>query len=152
MDDVASILEQYIRHKNCQVRICAALIFESTLDSFIKTMRIGCEAPSKFNQTGSMLGKIVPRTIDSSARVREISVNILKKILEIACIYENLTIPDLTMDWMVDLKNIRDSITVEDNLTVIDSANKIARIISNRLTNQQYVVFRYEILTFYFIT
>ena len=119
---------------------------ESTLNSYIKAMKIGCEAPSKFHQTGSMLGKIVPRCIDSSSRVREICVNILKKVLELACIYETLTIPDYSMPWMTELKKIRDSITVDDNDEIITMAKEIAGIIAVRLTNQQYVTFSKTLL------
>lgn len=146
LDDVVSILEKWMKEKNSQVRICAALIMEATLDSYIKTMRIGGEAPSKFHQTGSMLGKVVPRCIDSNGRVREICVNILKKILELACIYENLTIPDYTMPWMVELKKIHEQITVEDNEEIIRLAKEIAGIIALRLTNQQYVTFSKTLL------
>lgn len=146
LDDVVSILEKWMKEKNSQVRICASLIMEATLDSYIKTMKIGCEAPSKFHQTGSLLGKIVPRCIDSSGRVREICVNILKKILELACIYETLTIPDNTMPWMMDLKKIREQITVDDNEEIISLAKEIAGIIALRLTNQQYVTFSKTLL------
>lgn len=146
LDDVVSILEKWIKEKNSQVRICAALIMEATLDSYIKTMKIGGEAPSKFHQTGSMLGKMVPRCIDSSGRVREICVNILKKILELACIYETLTIPDNTMPWMIDLQKIREQITVEDNEAIIQMAKEISGIIAVRLTNQQYVTFSKTLL------
>lgn len=146
LDDVVSILDRWLKEKNSQVRICAALIMEATLDSYIKSMKIGCEAPSKFHQTGSMLGKNVPRCIDSSGRVREIGVNILKKILELACIYETLTIPDYSMPWMVELKRIREQITVDDNDEIIAMAKEIAGIIALRLTNQQYVTFSKTLL------
>lgn len=146
LDDVVSILEKWMKEKNPQVRICASLIMEATLSSYIKTMKIGCEAPSKFHQTGSMLGKVVPRCIDSSGRVREICVNVLKKILELACIYETLTIPDDTMPWMTDLKKIREHITVDDNDEIITMAKEIASIIATRLTNQQYVTFAKTLL------
>lgn len=109
-------------------------------------MKIGCEAPSKFHQTGSMLGKVVPRCIDSSGRVREICVNIVKKILELACIYETLTIPDNNMQWMVDLQKIRDEITIDDNEEIIMMAKEVARIIALRLTNQQYITFSKTLL------
>lgn len=105
-------------------------------------MKIGCESPSKFNQTGSMLAKIVPRCTDHSGRVREIAVNILKKTLEIACIYETLTIPDENSDWMKNLKEIREIITIDNNKEMLNIANKIAHIISLRLTSLQYVNFR----------
>lgn len=146
LDDITSIFEKWLKDKNSQVKICAALIMEKTLDSYIKTVKIGCEAPSKFHQTGNMLGKIVPRCIDSNAKVREISVNILKKILELACIYETLTIADENQDWMQELKAIRDKITNNDNDEMIVMAQKIANIIAMRLSNQQYVTFSKALL------
>ncbi|KAG5684005.1 hypothetical protein PVAND_013258 [Polypedilum vanderplanki] len=146
LDDIASIFEKWMKDKNSQVRICAALIMEKTLDSYIKSVKIGCEAPSKFHQTGNMLGKIVPRCIDSNAKVREICVNNLKKILELACMYETLTIPDETMDWMKDLKAIREKITINDNDEIITMAKQIANIIALRLSSQQYVTFSKSLL------
>lgn len=148
LDDVVSILEKWMKEKNSQVRICAALIMEASLDSYIKSCRIGCEAPSKFHQTGAMLGKIIPRCIDSSGRVREISVNILKKIMELACIYETLSIPDYTDDypWMTELKKIREQITIDDNDEIITIAKDIAGIVAARLSNQQYVTFSKTLL------
>ncbi|XP_070495465.1 maestro heat-like repeat-containing protein family member 1 isoform X2 [Chironomus tepperi] len=146
LDDISSIFEKWLKDKNSQVKICAALIMEKTLDSYIKTVKIGCEAPSKFHQTGNMLGKIVPRCIDSNAKVREICVNILKKILELACIYETLTIADENTDWMKELKDIRDKITNNDNDEIIVLAQKLANIIAMRLSNQQYVTFSKALL------
>lgn len=146
LDDVTSIFEKWLKDKNSQVKICSALIMEKTLDSYIKTVKIGCEAPSKFHQTGNMLGKIVPRCIDSNAKVREICVNILKKILELACIYETLTIADENLDWMKELKAIRDKITNNDNEEMIVMAQKLANIIAMRLSNQQYVTFSKALL------
>ncbi|EDW26965.1 GL16511 [Drosophila persimilis] len=66
LDLIIGILESWTRDRNSEVRICASHVFNNTLDVYIKSMRIGCEAPSKFNQTGQMLGKIVPRCIDSN--------------------------------------------------------------------------------------
>jgi hypothetical protein len=146
LDDVSSIFEKWMKDKNSQVRICAALIMEQTYITYIKTMKIGLEAPSKFHQTGNLLGKIVPRCIDSNAKVRETSVNILKKILELAYIYETLTIPDNTMEWVKELKAIRDKIIAGDNEEIISLAEKIAFIIALRLPNQQYVTFSKALL------
>lgn len=61
LDDINCVLEMWIRDKNSEVRICAGHVMNNSLEVYIKTVKIGCEAPSKFNQTGSMLGKIVPR-------------------------------------------------------------------------------------------
>lgn len=146
LDDIANIFEKWMKDKNSQVRICSALIMEKTLDSYIKSMKIGCEAPSKFHQTGSMLGKVVPRCIDSNAKVRETCVNILKKILELACIYETLTIPDENMQWMRDLRAIREKIMADDCDEIVYIAQQIANIIALRLSNQQYVTFSKALL------
>lgn len=135
-----------MKDKNSQVRICSSLIMEKTLDSYIKSMKIGGEAPSKFHQTGSMLGKIVPRCIDSNAKVREICVNILKKILELACIYETLTIPDESLQWMKDLRTIKEKIMVDDCDEIVTMTQQIANIIAARLSNQQYVTFSKALL------
>lgn len=146
LDDIANIFEKWMKDKNSQVRICSALIMEKTLDSYIKSMKIGGEAPSKFHQTGSMLGKVVPRCIDSNAKVRETCVNILKKILELACIYETLTIPDESAQWMKDLMAIREKIMVDDCDEIVVIAKQIANIIAMRLSNQQYVTFSKALL------
>lgn len=106
-------------------------------------MKIGCEAPSKFNQTGAMLGKMVPRCIDSNATVRQTSVDILKRILEISCIYETLSIADDNVDWVKDLDVVRKEIVTDDPKEIYRIAGEIARIISVRLSNFQYMQFRY---------
>lgn len=141
LDDVNSILEIWLKDKNSEVRICAGHVLNNSLDVFIKTMKIGCEAPSKFNQTGSMLAKIVPRCIDSNATVRQTSVDILRKILEISCVYDTLTIADETKDWIIELNNIHDDIITDDPREIYKLAGEIAKIIGNRLSNFQYLQF-----------
>lgn len=114
----------------------------SILKVFIKTVRIGGEAPAKFNQSGTMLAAIVPRCVDSNATVRQTSVDILRKILEIACIYESLTIADDTMDWMRELQRIHDDIATDDAKEIYRMTSDLARIIAQRLSNFQYLPFR----------
>lgn len=104
-------------------------------------MKIGCEAPSKFNQSGTMLGKIVPRCIDPSATVRQTSVDILKHILEISCIYETLTIADHNDEWFKDLSVIREEITTDDAKELYQITGEISKIIAARLSNFQYMQF-----------
>lgn len=141
LDDINSILEIWLKDKNSEVRICAGHILNNSLDVFIKTMKIGCEAPSKFNQTGSMLAKIVPRCIDSNATVRQTSIDILRKILEISCIYDTLTIADDTKDWIIELNQIHEDIVTDDPREIYKLAGDIAKIIGNRMSNFQYLQF-----------
>ncbi|XP_037026601.1 maestro heat-like repeat-containing protein family member 1 [Bradysia coprophila] len=146
LDDVNSVLEVWIRDKNSEVRICAGHVMNNSLEVYIKTVKIGCEAPSKFNQTGAMLGKIVPRCIDSNATVRQTSIDILQKILEISCIYESLTIADGETDWVKELHRIRNEIITDDPKEIYLLASDIARIIAQRITNFQYMQFAKTLL------
>uniref|UniRef100_A0A182W5M5 Uncharacterized protein n=1 Tax=Anopheles minimus TaxID=112268 RepID=A0A182W5M5_9DIPT len=141
LDDVHSILEKWLKDRNGEVRICACHVYNSTLEVYMRSMKIGCEAPSKFNQTGSMLGKIIPRCIDSNATVRQTAVDVLKKILEIACVYETLTVADSSVEWVNELDRIRDEIVTDDAKDIYRIAAELARIIAQRLSSYQYVQF-----------
>ncbi|XP_055615310.1 maestro heat-like repeat-containing protein family member 1 isoform X2 [Toxorhynchites rutilus septentrionalis] len=141
LDDINSILEIWLKDRNHEVRICAGHVYNNTLDVYMRSMKIGFEAPSKFNQTGSLLGKIIPRCIDSNATVRQTAIEVLKKILEIACIYETLTIADERIDWIKELDQIRDEIVTDDPKDIYRIAGQLANIIALRLSTYQYVQF-----------
>ncbi|XP_036319611.1 maestro heat-like repeat-containing protein family member 1 isoform X2 [Rhagoletis pomonella] len=141
LDLIISILETWTRDKNSEVRICASHVFNNALEVYIKSMKIGCEAPSKFNQTGQMLGKIVPRCIDSNGTVRQVSVDILQKTLEISCIYETLTIADSESDWVKDIELVKEKIITDDPKMIYNLAGDIAKIIALRMSNFQYLQF-----------
>lgn len=141
LDDINSILEIWLKDRNNEVRICAGHVYNKTLEVYMKSMKIGCEAPSKFNQTGSLLGKIIPRCIDSNATVRQTAIEVLKKILEIACIYETLTIADNRVEWVKELDSIREEIVTDDPKDIYRIASQLANIIAQRLSNYQYVQF-----------
>ena len=51
-----------------------------------------------------------------------------------------------SLDWMKELKCIRDKITNNDNDELIVMAQQIANIIAMRLSNQQYVTFSKALL------
>ncbi|XP_030379317.1 maestro heat-like repeat-containing protein family member 1 [Scaptodrosophila lebanonensis] len=141
LDLIISILECWTRDKNSEVRICASHVFNNTLDVYIKSMKIGCEAPSKFNQTGQMLGKIVPRCIDSNGTVRQVSVDILQKTLEISCIYETLTIADSSADWVKEIESIKEQIITDVPKQIYNLAGDIAKVIAQRISSFQYLQF-----------
>lgn len=61
LDDVHGVVEFWLKNRNSEVRICAGHVMNHALGVYIKTVKIGCEAPAKFNQAGSMLAGIVPR-------------------------------------------------------------------------------------------
>lgn len=87
-----------------------------------------------------MLGKIVPRCIDTYAAVRQTAVDILKRILEISCIYETLTIAE-NDEWYKELGIIREDIVTDDAIQLYQLTEDISKIIAERLSNFQYVHF-----------
>lgn len=87
-----------------------------------------------------MLGKIVPRCIDPYPTVRQTSVDILKRILEISCIYETLTIAE-NDHWYKELGSIREDIVTDDAVQLYHLTEDISKIIAERLSNFQYVQF-----------
>lgn len=110
------------------------------LQHYIHSVKIGCEAPSKFNQSGTMLGKIIPRCIDTYATVRQTAVDILRRILEISCIYETLTLAE-NEDWYRELGAMREDIGTDDVKQLYEIVEEISKIIAERLSNFQYVQF-----------
>lgn len=141
LDDVHGVLEVWMRNRNSEVRICAGHVMNHALAMYLRTVRIGGEAPAKFNQAGSMLAGVVPRCIDSNATVRQTSVEILQRILEVACIYETLTIADPTADWMRDLAQIQDDVITDDSKEIYRMTGELARVIALRLSSFQYLQF-----------
>lgn len=81
------------------------------------------------------------RCIDTNATVRQTSVEILKVILEIACIYESLTIADENTDWIQDLLLIQEKIITNDPQEIYNMTRDIGNIIAARLQNLQYLQF-----------
>lgn len=112
----------------------------SSHQHYIHSVKIGCEAPSKFNQCGAMLGKIVPRCTDSYAVVRQTAVDILKRTLEICCIYETLTLAE-NEPWYKELGTLREDIITDDPKQLFLIVEEISNIIAERLSNFQYVQF-----------
>lgn len=141
LDEVNGVLEHWLRDANSEVRICAGHVLNHALGVFMRTVRIGGEAPAKFNQCGGMLAAIVPRCVDVNATVRQTAVDVLRKILEIACVYESLTIASEEMEWVRDLQRMHEDIVTDDTKDIYRITGEMARIIALRLSHFQYLQF-----------
>lgn len=64
----------------------------------------------------------------------------MKRILEISCIYETLTIAE-NDDWYKELGVIREEIGTDDAVQLYHLTEDISKIIAERLSNFQYVQF-----------
>lgn len=138
LDVITPIVEKWAQDPNAEVRISAGHVIKEILNIYMKTMKFGGEAPSKFNQTGLMVGKTVPRCIDSNATVRQLSVDILRKILEISCIYETLIIPTEDTEWVKQLASLRSDIVTNDSGEMLKLTKELAAVIADRLPQMQY--------------
>lgn len=87
-----------------------------------------------------MLGKIIPRCIDTYASVRQTAVDILRRILEISCIYETLTLAE-NEAWYRELGAMREDIGTDDVKQLYEIVEEISKIITERLSHFQYVQF-----------
>lgn len=141
LDECTAVLDHWLRSANSEVRICAGHMLNHALGVFMRTVRIGGEAPAKFNECGTMLAFIVPRCMDVNATVRQTAVDMLRQVLEIACVYETLTIADESMEWVQELQRMHEDILTDNSKDMYRITGDMARIIAQRLSHFQYFQF-----------
>ncbi|GLG92482.1 Uncharacterized protein GBIM_00172 [Gryllus bimaculatus] len=74
LDDVFSLLEPWLIVRSPSQRAAALSVLNGALQCYVSNMKFSCEAPSRFGQTGLMLGRVVPRCTDPSMEVRRLAV------------------------------------------------------------------------------
>ncbi|XP_039279255.1 maestro heat-like repeat-containing protein family member 1 isoform X2 [Nilaparvata lugens] len=90
LDDIACLLEPWLVQANIQQRIAAVTTLKTALFTYLHNMRFTYDAPSKFAQSGQMLGKIVVRCMDQEVEVRKLALHCARLILLITAKYEGL--------------------------------------------------------------
>ncbi|RZF41045.1 hypothetical protein LSTR_LSTR002677 [Laodelphax striatellus] len=90
LDDIACLLEPWLVQANIQQRIAAVTTLKTALITYLQNMRFTYDAPSKFAQSGQMLGKIVVRCMDQEIEVRKLALHCARLILLITAKYEGL--------------------------------------------------------------
>lgn len=143
LDECCSVLDAWWRDANAEVRICAGHVLNHALGVFQRCVRIGgADAPSRFGQSGQMLAAAVPRCVDVNATVRQTAVDVVRRVLEVACVYETLTIARAEeCEWLRELQRMHEAIVTDDAKELYRLTGELGRVVAERLSHLQYAQF-----------
>lgn len=85
------------------------------------------QAPSKFSQSGLILGRVVPRCTDPSMAVRQDAVSCVRLVLCLAALYEGHVV-DHDNDHISDLSKVREKVQTEDPNELFKVTNELAKV------------------------
>ncbi|XP_046961304.1 maestro heat-like repeat-containing protein family member 1 [Vanessa cardui] len=132
IDDIVSLLIEWMRHDNDEIRTAAVLIMQVVLDAFIKNVKLNYETPSKFGQMGYLLGLIVPGVADTNFPVRLTTVDCIKIIIQIQDLYEGHTI-EPNDECMSSLCQLQNNILTNDLNMISDYCTKLCDSIWSKI-------------------
>lgn len=136
LDDILSILDEWIDNENEQVRTATIRSVQVTLMFFIQNVKLTYENPSRFGQAGLIMGKMVPRCADVSSVVRYTAIDCVKILIQIIDLYEGRS-SDSNVDVCKKLSDIQSEIGTQDSEKFSVLISHLATIISNRVPHQQ---------------
>ncbi|XP_069356577.1 LOW QUALITY PROTEIN: maestro heat-like repeat-containing protein family member 1 [Maniola hyperantus] len=132
IDDIVTLLMEWIRHDNDEIRTAAMLILQVVFDAYIRNVKLNYETPSKFGQMGYLLGLLVPGVADANFPVRLSTVDCVKLIIQIQDLYEGHTIePD--DECMASLSHLQNNILTNDLNMISDYCTKLCDTISPKI-------------------
>lgn len=140
LDDIFTLLEPWLIKKNSQQRAASISTLHSILQCYLDNVNFSYEAPSKFSQSGLILGRVVPRCTDPSMAVRQEAVICVQLVLSLAALYEGY-VADHDNDHLSDLSQIRDKVLTEDPNELFKVTNELAKIICAKLPHFQLIHF-----------
>lgn len=107
IDDLMTLLMEWMRHENDEIRTASIMILQVIFDTYIKNVKLSFETPSKFGQMGYLLGIVIPGVADANFPVRLTTIDCIKLIIQIQDLYEGRTVEpdDETMSKLSHLQN-----------------------------------------------
>ncbi|KAJ2944509.1 hypothetical protein O0L34_g3854 [Tuta absoluta] len=140
IDDLVSLLMEWIRHENDEIRTAAVLILQVIFDTYIKNVKLNYETPSKFGQMGYLLGLIVPGVADNNFAVRLTTVDCIKLIIQIQDLYEGHTVePD--DECMSNLAYLQNNILTNDLAMISEYCTNLCDTISPKIPHHHTMQF-----------
>lgn len=145
LDDILTILEPWPSKKKPEQRFPAIENLRSVLECYLTNMKFAYEAPSKFGQTGFILGRIIPRCTDPNITIRLVAVECVRLVLCIAARYEghmsdyNNEIGNLLIALKTDLAS-------SDPKVLYGVTSDIAKVIASYLPQFQLMHFTESML------
>ncbi|VVC93187.1 unnamed protein product [Leptidea sinapis] len=132
IDDIVTLLLEWIRHENDEIRTAAVMILQVVFDSYIRNVKLNFETPSKFGQMGYLLGIIVPGVADANFPVRLTTVDCIKLIIQIQDLYEGHTV-EADDECMTNLTNLQNNILTNDLYMISEYCMKLCDTISPKI-------------------
>uniref|UniRef100_A0A1B6DAP1 Maestro heat-like repeat-containing protein family member 1 n=1 Tax=Clastoptera arizonana TaxID=38151 RepID=A0A1B6DAP1_9HEMI len=88
LDDIVTLLDNFLRPVNTQQRAAAVYILRVALLAYYHNMKFVSENPSKFSQAGLILGRAVLRCLDLDSNIHSVALDCARLILLITIKYE----------------------------------------------------------------
>ncbi|CAH0726299.1 unnamed protein product, partial [Brenthis ino] len=132
IDDIVTLLIEWMRHENDEIRTASTLILQVVFDAYIKNVKLNYETPSKFGQMGFLLGLIVPGVADTNFPVRLTTVDCIKLIIQIQDLYEG-HIVEPEDECMAALSHLQNNILTNDLNMISDYCTKLCETITPKI-------------------
>lgn len=126
LDEIITLLEAWLGLKKPEQRLPALEALRVTLQTYLDNVKFAYN----FNQTGFLLGKIIPRCTDPNVNIRKIAVECVCLVLCIANRYEG-RMRDYDKQLHNSLFNILENIDTEDPKTLYNLTIELAHIVAN---------------------
>nr|CAD7453186.1 unnamed protein product [Timema tahoe] len=140
LDEMFTLLEPWLVSGDAHQREAAVTTLSMVLRCYLDNLQLGYESPSKFTQTGLLLGRLVPRCTDPCLPVRPLAVECVCLVLQLASRYEG-HLADHDNDTTGALETIRQQIVTEDPSALFKVTGELARIICGKLPHFQLMHF-----------
>ncbi|KAL1124144.1 hypothetical protein AAG570_001914, partial [Ranatra chinensis] len=88
LDEITTLLEPWIKHRNSHQRLAAVITLRTALLAYYHHMNPAYQNPSTFNQSGDLVGHMVVRCFDSSGEVGKVAGHCAGIVLAICGVYE----------------------------------------------------------------
>ncbi|XP_077296156.1 maestro heat like repeat family protein c11.1 [Arctopsyche grandis] len=134
LDDMLSILDEWITSDSRTVRLAALRSTQVALSSFIQNIKLTYENPSRFNQSGLLMGRMISRCSDEYSTIRSTSVNCIKILIQIINLYDGRLIDPQCESALSKLEK---EIASDDPLVLSNAIEHIGDIVSDKVQHQQ---------------
>ncbi|XP_014251764.1 maestro heat-like repeat-containing protein family member 1 isoform X2 [Cimex lectularius] len=88
LDEITTLLEPWIKHRNSTQRLSALTVLRTALLAYYHNMQPGFVTPSTFNQSGDIIGTLVVRYFDSEESVCKVAAHCIGIVLAISNVYD----------------------------------------------------------------
>ncbi|XP_063232625.1 maestro heat-like repeat-containing protein family member 1 isoform X2 [Bacillus rossius redtenbacheri] len=138
LDEVFTLLEPWLAASGTHERAAATATLSSVLQCYLDNLKFGYEAPSRFSQTGHMLGCVVPRCTDPSLAVRQKAVDCVRLVLCVAARYEGQH-ADHDNNLTSALSSVQERVLTDDPVKLYQAIADLATVTCSKLAPGQLV-------------